>query len=62
MRAECIQAVVNAIGRSITQAEVKGIENRINQHHKRLAQDTLAGWQCPKPIACVKRQNQRQTR
>ncbi|EKN3594788.1 hypothetical protein FG435_001870 [Yersinia enterocolitica] len=40
MRAECIQAVVNAIGRSITQAEVKGIENRINQHHKRLAQDT----------------------
>lgn len=43
MRAECIQAVVNAIGRSITQAEVKGIENRINQHHKRLAQDT-PGW------------------
>lgn len=43
MRAECIQAVVNAIGRPITQVEIRGIENRINQHHKRLAIDN-PGW------------------
>lgn len=43
MRAECIQAVVNAIGRPLNQAEVRGIENRINQHHKRLAENN-PGW------------------
>jgi len=45
MRNECIQAVVQAIGRSITQAEAKGIEDRILQHMKELARKDPAAWQ-----------------
>lgn len=45
MRNECIQAVAQAIGRSITQAEAKGIEDRILQHMKELARKDPAAWQ-----------------
>lgn len=45
MRNECIQAVAQAIGRSITQAEAKGIEDRILQHMKELARKDPSAWQ-----------------
>lgn len=44
MRPECIQAVTQAIGRSLTQPEIKGIENRVRQNMKQLAQ-TDPTWQ-----------------
>ena len=44
MRPECIQAVTQAIGRSLNQQEIKGIENRVRQNMKQLAQ-TDPQWQ-----------------
>lgn len=44
MRPECIQAVTQAIGRSLTQAEIQGIENRVRRNMKQLAQ-TDPSWQ-----------------
>lgn len=44
MRPECIQAVTQAIGRSLTQAEIQGIENRVRRNMKQLAQ-TDTTWQ-----------------
>ena len=44
MRPECIQAVTQAIGRSLTQAEIQGIENRVRRNMKQLAQ-TDPTWQ-----------------
>ena len=38
MRPECIQAVSQAIGRSLTQPEAKGIEDRISRNMRQLAQ------------------------
>lgn len=37
MRDECIKAVVSAAGRSLTQAEIKGIEERIARNQRMLA-------------------------
>lgn len=45
MRNECIQAVAQAIGRSITQAEAQGIEARILDQMKQLARKDPAAWQ-----------------
>lgn len=39
MRQECIRQVTQAAGRALTQAEIKGIEDRISAAHKRLAQN-----------------------
>lgn len=39
MRQECIKQVTQAAGRELTQAEIKGIEDRISAAHKRLAQN-----------------------
>ncbi|HCM1918732.1 TPA: hypothetical protein N3A33_004770 [Salmonella enterica subsp. salamae serovar 28:r:e,n,z15] len=39
MRQECINQVTQAAGRVLTQAEIKGIEDRISAAHKRLAQN-----------------------
>lgn len=39
MRQECIKQVTQAAGRALTQAEIKGIEDRISAAHKRLAQN-----------------------
>lgn len=44
MRPECIQAVTQAIGRSLTQPEIKGIEDRVRRNMRQLAQ-TDATWQ-----------------
>ncbi len=44
MRPECIQAVTQAIGRSLNQQEIQGIENRVRRNMKQLAQ-TDATWQ-----------------
>jgi len=44
MRPECIQAVTQAIGRTLNQQEIKGIENRVRQNMKQLAQ-TDPQWQ-----------------
>lgn len=44
MRPECIQAVTQAIGRKLTQPEIQGIEHRIRQNMKQLAQ-TDPQWQ-----------------
>lgn len=44
MRPECIQAVTLAIGRTLTQPEVKGIEDRIRRNMRQLAQNDPA-WQ-----------------
>lgn len=38
MRPECIQAVTQAVGRTLTQAEIKGIEDRISRNMRQLAQ------------------------
>ncbi|WP_286975392.1 hypothetical protein, partial [Pseudomonas sp.] len=38
MRPECIQAVTQAIGRTLNQAEIKGIEDRIKRNMRQLAQ------------------------
>lgn len=38
MRPECIQAVTQAIGRSLTQPEIKGIEDRVRRNMRQLAQ------------------------
>ena len=45
MRNECIQAVAQAIGRSITQVEAQGIEARILDQMKQLARKDPAAWQ-----------------
>ncbi len=37
MRADCIQAVTNAIGRTLNQVEIKGIEERIRRNLRELA-------------------------
>lgn len=39
MRPECIQAVTAAIGRTLNQAEIKGIEDRIKRNMRQLAQN-----------------------
>lgn len=44
MRPECIQAVTQAIGRSLTQQEIQGIESRVRRNMKQLAQ-TDPAWQ-----------------
>jgi hypothetical protein len=44
MRAECIQAVTQAIGRSLTQPEIQGIEDRLRRNMRQLAQ-TDTTWQ-----------------
>lgn len=44
MRAECIEAVSQALGRSITQAEAQNIENRIVQAMRRVAAEDRQGW------------------
>lgn len=44
MKQECIQAVKQAIGRSLNQAEIKDIENRIKRNMRQLAQSD-ATWQ-----------------
>ncbi len=44
MRPECIQAVTQAIGRSLNQQEIQGIENRVRRNMKQLAQ-TDNTWQ-----------------
>ncbi|SEB73382.1 hypothetical protein SAMN05216178_2050 [Pseudomonas saponiphila] len=44
MRPECIQAVTQAIGRTLTQPEIKGIEDRVRRNMRQLAQ-TDATWQ-----------------
>lgn len=44
MRAECIEAVSKAIGRSVTQAEAKGIEDRINESMRNVARKDPAAW------------------
>lgn len=45
MRSECIQAVAQAIGRSITQQEAQNIEARITDSMKQLARKDPAAWQ-----------------
>jgi hypothetical protein len=45
MRAECIDAVAQAFGRSVTQVEARDIENRIRLSHRRLAAVDPEGWQ-----------------
>lgn len=44
MRAECIDAVSQAIGRRITQAEAENIEGRITQAMRRLAMEDRSKW------------------
>lgn len=44
MRPECIQAVTQAIGRSLNQQEIQGIESRVRRNMKQLAQ-TDPTWQ-----------------
>lgn len=44
MRPECIKAVTQAIGRTLNQPEIKGIEDRVRRNMKQLAQ-TDATWQ-----------------
>lgn len=44
MRPECIQAVTQAIGRTLNQQEIQGIENRVRRNMKQLAQ-TDPTWQ-----------------
>lgn len=44
MRPECIQAVTQAIGRTLTQPEIKGIEDRLRRNMRQLAQ-TDPTWQ-----------------
>ncbi|MHB0973137.1 MAG: hypothetical protein ACYC0P_02700 [Thiobacillus sp.] len=45
MRSECIQAVAQAIGRSVTQQEAQNIEGRIVDSMKQLARKDPAAWQ-----------------
>lgn len=45
MRSECIQAVAQAIGRSVTQQEAQNIEARITGSMKQLARKDPAAWQ-----------------
>lgn len=45
MRAQCIQAVTQAIGRTLNQAEIAGIEQRMRQAMKQSARADLAAWQ-----------------
>lgn len=45
MRSECIQAVAQAIGRSVTQQEAQNIEARITDSMKQLAREDPAAWQ-----------------
>lgn len=44
MRAECIEAVSQALGRQITQAEAQNIEGRITVAMRRLAAEDRQGW------------------
>jgi hypothetical protein len=44
MRAECIEAVSRAIGRSINQAEAKGIEDRMRDSMRNIARQDPAAW------------------
>ncbi len=49
MRSECIQAVSQAIGRSITQTEAQGIEQRITDNMKFLARADPIAWRNKSP-------------
>src|SRR5690242_5172532 len=44
MRAQCIHAVTQAIGRALTQQEVRDIEGRIAGTMRRLAREDPQGW------------------
>ncbi len=44
MRQECIEAVSQALGRALTQAQSQDIENRIARAMRQLAVDDLNGW------------------
>lgn len=44
MRPECIVAVQKAIGRDITEAEARGIEDRVRETMRRLASKNPKGW------------------
>lgn len=44
MRQDCIEAVGQALGRSLTTVEVKNIEDRINNNYKNLARQDPDGW------------------
>lgn len=44
MRDECIQAVAHAVGRSLTQAEVRGIEERIAKNLRDAARNDRQAW------------------
>jgi hypothetical protein len=45
MRAKCIQAVSEALGRALNATEVKGIEDRLMKHMRLLAKDDPVAWQ-----------------
>ncbi|WP_059244419.1 hypothetical protein [Escherichia albertii] len=45
MRSECIKAVSKAAGRTLNQAEIKGIEERITRNMRALARDDRMAWQ-----------------
>lgn len=45
MKQQCIHAVQQAIGRSLTQEQIKDIEGRIRRNQRQLAQADPAGWQ-----------------
>ncbi|MCB2001686.1 MAG: hypothetical protein KDH93_19125 [Rhodoferax sp.] len=44
MKIKCVNAVETAIGRKITQAEARGIEERVRESMRRLAAKNPAGW------------------
>jgi len=44
MRSECIEAVGKALGRSITQDEAQGIEDRLRENMRELARKDPAAW------------------
>ncbi|MAR93331.1 MAG: hypothetical protein CML06_21015 [Pseudomonadales bacterium] len=45
MKSECIEAVSLAVGRSLTNEEIKGIETRINRNMRQLATADREAWQ-----------------
>lgn len=49
MRADCIAAVNQAVGRELTAAELRGIEERIGRHMHMAAAENPAGWRSMSP-------------
>lgn len=45
MKQQCIQAVQQAIGRALTQEQIKDIEGRISRNMRQLAQSDPQAWQ-----------------